>query len=433
MAEIRPFQGIYYHKPAVKDLASVICPPYDIISPQLQQELYQRSEFNFVRIEYERELPQDSETHNKYTRAAATLQKWLKQGVLKAGETPAIYLHDHHFTYQGKKYCRRGITCLVKLEEWSRMVVRPHEGTLARPKSDRLSLLWALQADTSPILALFEGRPAAPVLAAQARHQPMLDVKAGAESHQLWAITDAEALGQLSACLAKQPIYIADGHHRYESALTYRRERRASAPVEGEAPFDFVMMTLVDFADPGLVIMPAHRLLRGIPVSTVDGLMGRLAGFFEVEKLPLDTAHLRKQLDGLLAPDTGDVRLVLYGPEKEHLFMLRLRDPDAVRPMMPYFHDELYQRLDVSVVDHVIVEELLGLSHDTAGTFLAYNHDGADAVQRVRDQEYQLALILRPVRPGVVKAVADSRDRMPRKSTYFYPKAPAGLVFYHFG
>jgi uncharacterized protein (DUF1015 family) len=433
LAEIRPFRGTYYHKPAVKDLAAVICPPYDIISPQQREELYQRSEFNFVRVEYERELPQDNDTHNKYTRAAATLHKWLKQGVLKAGETPAIYLHDHHFTYQGKKYRRRGLTCLVKLEEWSRMVVRPHEGTLARAKSDRLSLLYALQADTSPILALFEGGPVAPVLAAQARRQPMLDIKVGAESHQLWAVTDASALEKLSACLAKQPIYIADGHHRYESALTYQRERRASAPVAGEAPFDFVMMTLVDITDPGLVIMPAHRMVRGMPLSTVDGLPERLAGFFEVEKRPLDAAHLEKQLDGLLVPDTGDVRLVLYGPEKESIFLLRLRDPDAVRPMMPYFHDELYRRLDVSVVDHVIVEELLGLSHETAGAFLAYNHDGTDAVKLVRDQEYQLALIVRPVRPGIVKAVADSRDRMPRKSTYFYPKAPAGLVFYHFG
>ena len=158
MAEIRPFHGVYYNQSLVKDLATVICPPYDIITPQMQQELYQRSEHNFIRLEFGRELPQDKDTDNKYTRAAATLGEWLEQGVLDDGETPAIYLHDHYFTYQGKEYRRRGIVCLVKLEEWSKMVVRPHEGTLSKPKGDRLSLLWALQANTSPILALFEDR-----------------------------------------------------------------------------------------------------------------------------------------------------------------------------------------------------------------------------------------------------------------------------------
>jgi uncharacterized protein (DUF1015 family) len=434
LAEIRPFQGVYYNKSLVKDLAAVICPPYDVISPQIQQELYRRSDFNFVRVECERELPQESDADNRYTRSAATLEKWLKQGVLEVGRTPAVYLHDHHFTYQGRRYRRRGLTCLVKLEEWSRMVVRPHEGTLSRPKSDRLNLLWALQANTSPILALFEGGRIASLLAAPSRGRPMIEIRAGSgEEHRLWAITDAEAIGRISGDLAGQPLYIADGHHRYESALTYRREKRVSSRVSGEAPFDFVMMTLVDFADAGLIILPAHRLVRGMSRATVDGLMGRLNGFFEVAKLPLHTDDVRQQLDSLLAVDAAEVGIVLYGLDREHLFVLRLRDADAVSPMMPYFHSELYKGLDVSIVDHVIVEELLGLSHDTAGAFIAYSHDGADSINRVRDQEYQMAFIVRPVRPEVVKAVADSRDRMPRKSTYFYPKAPAGLVFYRFG
>jgi uncharacterized protein (DUF1015 family) len=431
LAEIRPFQGVYYHKPLVKDLAAVICPPYDIISPQLQQELYRRSEFNFIRIECERELPRDSEADNRYTRSAATLKKWLEQGVLKVDGVPAIYLHDHHFTHQGKKYRRRGLTCLVRLEDWSRMAVRPHEGTLSKPKGDRLSLLWALRANTSPILALFEGERVAPLLKAESRRPPMVEINTGAgEGHRLWAIREAEAVGRISASLASQPVYIADGHHRYESALTYSRERRASSPVAGEAPFDFVMMTLVDFADPGLIILPAHRLVRGLSKSTIDGLLGRLGEFFAVEELPLK-ADAARQLKDLTA--TEEVRLVLYGPDREHLFMLRLRDAAATSPMMPYFHSELYKHLDISIVDHVIVEELLGLSHETAGASLAYSYDELETLNRVRDQEYQLAFIVSPIRPEVVKAIADSRDRMPRKSTYFYPKAPAGLVCYRFG
>jgi uncharacterized protein (DUF1015 family) len=253
------------------------------------------------------------------------------------------------------------------------------------------------------------------------------------EGHRLWAVTDNQAISWISSSLANQPIYIADGHHRYESALTYQRERRACASsVPGVEPFDFVMMTLVDFADPGLIILPAHRLVRGVSKSTLDGLITRLITFFEVEELPLNTVDTRQQLNELLAEETNQVKLILYGPKKEQLLLLRLNDFSAVSQMMPYFHSALYKRLDVSIIDHVILEELIGLTHDEAGAFLAYSHDGLEAINKVLDQEYQLAFIASPVKPEVVKAIADSGDRMPRKSTYFYPKAPSGLVFYRF-
>ena len=436
MAEIRPFHGVYYNQSLVKNLATVVCPPYDIITPQMQPELYQRSECNFVRLEFGRELPQDKDTDNRYTRSAATLEQWLEQGIFITDGTLAIYLHDHYFSHQGKECRRRGIICLVKLEEWSKMVVRPHEGTLSESKGDRLSLLWALQANTSPILALFEDRggQVSSLLVAQGRGEPMLKVSTDTgEGHRLWAINEPEAVNQIWSSLAHQPLYIADGHHRYESALAYQRERRTySSSVLGKEPFDFVMMTLVDFSDPGLVILPAHRLVRGMSKSALDGLLTRLREFFEVEELPLNMADIRQQINDLLAEETNEVKLILYGLTKEHLFVLRLHDFGAVSPMIPYFHSELYKRLDVSIVDHVILEELLGLSHDMAGAFLAYSDDGLDAINRVLDQEYQLAFILSPVKPGVVKAIADSGDRMPRKSTYFYPKVPAGLIFHRF-
>lgn len=436
LAEIHPFHGIYYNQSQVEDLAAVICPPYDIITPQMQQELYQRHECNFVRLEFSRELPEDKDADNKYTRAADTLVKWLEQDILKADKTPAIYLHDHYFTYGEKEYRRRGIICLVKLEEWSEMVVRPHEGTLSEPKGDRLSLLWSLQANTSPILALFkdEGGQVSSLLVSQSRSEPMIKINTDTgEGHRLWAITDSAAVSQICRSLAHQPLYIADGHHRYESALAYQRERRDySLPVLEDEPYDFVMMTLVDFTDPGLIILPAHRLVRGMSPSTLDGLINRLNSFFEVEEWPLNMADTR-QVNALLADEPGKAKLILYGLDRERLFLLRLHDFGAVSPMIPYFHSELYKRLDVSIVDHVILEELLGLSHDMAGVSLAYSHDALDAINRVLDQEYQLAFIVSPVKPEMVKAIADSADRMPRKSTYFYPKTPVGLVFYRFG
>jgi uncharacterized protein (DUF1015 family) len=434
VADIHPFCGVHYNQSLVGDLAATICPPYDIITPQMQQELYQRSEYNFVRLEFSRELPQDTASDNKYTHSAATLEQWLKKGVLKVDETPAIYLHDHYFTCLGKEYRRRGIIVRVRLEEWDRMVVRPHEGTLTEPKGDRLSLLWALQANTSSILTLFEdkGQEVASVLTAQAKGRPVLSTgAAGGENHNVWTITEAEVVKQICNSLARQPLYIADGHHRYESALAYRHEKCAGYPsVSGDEPFNFVMMTLVDFSDPGLVILPPHRLVRGISKSTLDGLLTGLKSFFEIEELSLRAPDIWQQVDDLVAGETNQIKLILFGLAKERLFVLGLRDFAAASQMMPYFHSELYKRLDVSIVDHIILEKLLGLSGEKEETFLAYSYDRLDAINRVSDQEYQLAFLLSPVKPELIKAIADVGDRMPRKSTYFYPKLPSGLVFH---
>jgi uncharacterized protein (DUF1015 family) len=436
LAEIRPFQGVHYNQSLVKDLTKVLCPPYDIITPQLQQQLYKQSEANFVRVEFGREFPQDKDTDNKFTRARATIEKWLEQGILRVDEAPTIYTHDHHFTYQGKKLCRRSITCLVKLEAWDRLVVRPHEGTLPEARDNRLSMLWTLQANTSPILALYEDRDnrVSSLLEVQSRGEPILSANAdNSETHHLWAIKDTEVINQICSCLASQPIYIADGHHRYESALAYQRERRTGPSLEpGQEPYDFVMMTLVDFSHPGLIILPAHRLIRGMSKSILNGLMNGLGTFFAVEELPLNRADINQQINDLLSEEAGKVKLVLYGLIEERLLVLKLNDYSAVNHMIPYFHSDIYHRLDVSIIDHVILEELMGLAHEVSGDFIAYSYDALDAINMVSDQEYQLAFIVNPVKPEMIKAIADSGDRMPRKSTYFYPKMPAGLVFYLF-
>ncbi|MDH5696056.1 MAG: DUF1015 domain-containing protein [Dehalococcoidia bacterium] len=434
MAEIHPFRGVRYNQSLVKDLSAVICPPYDIVTPQMEEELHHSSEYNFIRLESGRELPQAKATDNKYTRSAATLEQWLKQGVLVVDETPAIYLHDHYFMYKGKENRRRGIITRVRLEEWDKMIIRPHEGTLVEHTSDRLSLLWACQANTSPILALFEdqGQRVASLLAKQERSKPVISLTAAnGEKHKVWAITEPEVIAQIRGSLAPQALYIADGHHRYESALIYQREWRAySLSTSGDEAFNFVMMTLVDFSDPGLLILPPHRLVRGMSRGTLNELMGKLRAFFEIEELPLNMPDVWQQVDDLLtARETSEVRLVLFGLAEGRFFVLRLRDFAAASQMIPYFHSELYKRLDVSVLDHVILEEMLGLSSDSEEERLTYSYSRQDAVSRVLDKEYQLAFLLSPIKAGVIEAIADAGDRMPRKSTYFYPKAPAGLVF----
>ena len=434
MAEIHPFRGGHYNQSLVSDLSKVICPPYDVISPQLQRELYARSEYNFVRLEFSRELPQDTVGDNKYTRAKTTLEQWLSQGILQVDGTPGIYIHDHYFQFQERRLRRRGIIARVRLEEWEARAVRPHEGTLSGPRRDRLDLLWTLQTNTSPVLAMYEdtGQQIAPILERESARQPIIRASGlDSERHDIWAITDEDTIRQIASNLSKQPIYIADGHHRYGSALTYRRERRSfSTPASpGNEPYDFIMMTLVDLADPGLVILAPHRLVRGIPRPLLDGLMAKLGAFFEIDHLPLSTPGIWHQVDELLL-NTDETRLVFFGPERNNILILRIRDTADISSMMPSFHTELFQRLDVSIVDHVILEKLLEIDAADDEEKVHYSHDRQSAVNRVLDQEYQLAFFLRPVQPQMVRVVADAGETMPRKSTYFYPKTPVGLVFY---
>ena len=431
MAEVHPIRGLHYNQALLNHWADDGCPVYDIISPQQQEELYLRSEYNFVRLEYGRELPQDTTTDNRYTRARTTLERWLEKSVLVADKTPAIYLYDQYFTHRGREYKRRGLIARVRLEEWDKMVIRPHEGTMAEPRADRLNLLRALQANTSSILALFEdrGRHIASLLAAQEQGEPLLNLrKIDGEGHRVWAITDPEVIGQIQSYLAEESLYVADGHHRYESALAYQRQQVVSSSSSlGEAGFNFVMMTLVDFTDPGLLVLPPHRLVRGIAKPALRELMPNLKIFFDIEELPLNVSAVWEQVDSRFNEANG-VRLIVGGLGVGRLFLLSLRDPAAISPMVPYFHSDLYKNLDVSVLDHVILEKFLGLSGDAQSQLLGYSYDREDAMNRVLAQEYQLAFLLKPIKIETIKAIADIRERMPRKSTHFYPKLPAGLV-----
>lgn len=431
MAEIRPFRGIRYNQSVAPDIGEVMCPPHDVIPADLQEELYLRNEHNFVRIEFGRELP-DSPQDNRYTRAAATMDKWLRQGVLVTDETPSIYIHDYHFEYSGKSYKRRGIIAGVRLEEWSKKVIFPHEGTLSKSRGDRLSVLWACQANTSPILAMFQDTEEriVPELERETAKKPIIETtEENGDRHVVWAIDSPQAMAKICNAMSVQPIYIADGHHRYESALTYKHEHESYTPATGEEGFNYVMMTLVEFNDPGLLILPPHRLIDGIPRNELADFKKNLDSFFNIKPLSTTDPGIWQRLDTVLAGGLENVHLGLYGLEEEKLFILDLKESLLAGKLMPAFHTDIYKKLDVSIVDHLILENLLNLGNQGEKATITYSYDKRDAVQRVRLGEFQLAILLNPVKAEVIKAIADAGDRMPRKSTYFYPKEPAGLVF----
>ena len=432
MAEIRPFCGLRYNQTIVKDMSTVICPPYDVIPSYLHEDLHSRNDYNFIRLEDAEQSPDDTSTNNKYTRTTATLAQWLNQKILVSEKSPAIYLHDHYFRLQGKEHMRRGIIARVRLEEWDKMIIRPHEGILSAAKEDRQNLLWALKVNTSPVLMMYQDpeRKIASLLAKEAHKKPVINTSIPeGDKHKVWAITEPEVISLIAGAMANQPFYIADGHHRYTSALTYRREKMAMMPeTSPDDAINFVMSTLVDFADPGLIILAPHRMIRGVSKTILTELVTKLGAFFEVTELSVNTRDAWQKLDAVLSQPDG-IRLGFFGPGMDKFYALKLRDAEVVAEIMPYFHSELYRKLDVSVLDHLILEKILGLGIGSSDEIkISFSYDREDAVKQVLKGEYQLVFFLKPIKPELIKAVADANDKMPRKSTYFYPKAPAGLV-----
>jgi uncharacterized protein (DUF1015 family) len=432
VSDVLPFKGLRYNHAKINDLGKVICPPYDIIPPALHEELHTRNEYNFIRIEDAKSFPQDSNTDNKYTRAARALQQFVEQKILVSEKQPAIYLHDHFFKIAGKEMVRRGVVARVRLEEWEKGIIKPHEGILAAAKYDRLNLLWALQVNTSPILAMYQddGNKLAKLLEGQKTGETVINaLMPDGERHQVRLITDKETVNLIAAHFSKVPLYIADGHHRYTSALTYKREKIActSNSSTGDA-FNFVMMNLVSFNDPGMVILAPHRLLHDLEHEAVSTLESRLAEFFDVENLPLQKKNVWDDVDKSMNKP-GAVRFACQISGNNHVSVLSLKANAINTETMPLFHSEIYRKLDVSIIDHVILEKILGLGIGGKNEpRISFEHDREHAINGIARGEYQVAFYVRPVKPELIKEFADAGEKMPRKSTYFYPKAPAGLV-----
>jgi uncharacterized protein (DUF1015 family) len=423
--EVSPFRSIRYNQRIVGDLAQVLCPPFDVITPEQQKLYYKKSDYNAIRMEF------PEPTADRYQRAAITFQQWLKQGVLQADRVPGFYLHDHRFEYSGEMKVRRGLIARVKLEPWGSGIY-PHEETSSKAKSDRLQLMRACRANFSPLFSLYRDskQKVAPILSEASLAKPVIETSVpspvkgegqgeGAEAHILWAITAPGIKRELGKLLSSQPLYIADGHHRYETALTYQQERAKEQSVTGKEGFNYVMMELVEFSDPGLVVLPLHRLVRGIASSILAGLGDQLRSFFALESVPLKAGSS----DASRLP--AESCLGILGLQSGSLVVLRKRQDSSLEAVMPGNRSQTYREFGVSILNHIILGKMLGL---TSKENVAYTVDFKEAYQQIKDGKYQLVFLLNPPQPEMVKAVADAQDRMPSKSTYFYPKLPAGLI-----
>jgi uncharacterized protein (DUF1015 family) len=434
MAELRPFRGIRYGPQVIaQGMAAVLCPPYDVISPAEQAALYAASPYNVVRIEYGVVQPDDNDNNNRYTRAASALRDWLASGVLMQEQSPAFYLIRHEFTLGGRRTARRELIAAVHLEEWDSRVIRPHENTLPTPKADRFSLMRATNTNVSPIYSTYpdaDGQIARLLDGVEAT-APAFDIpNLKGAGFRFWVITDGAVIGDVQRALVESPLHIADGHHRYETALTYQRERRAADPgPTANAAYNYVMMSLTAAEDPGLRILPLHRLVRGLSPALLAALPDLLADQYELRDMPLPEPLALEELlaqEGQRRPTFG-----LAGLKPDRLLLLQPRDLEGVRRAMPAAWSDALKGLDVALLHHTIIGPVLGYGTPEADQgLLAFSHDTAEALESLKNDEYQVAFLVNSTRPDQVVAVADAGDKMPQKSTFFSPKLPTGLVMH---
>lgn len=431
MADVRPLPGIRYTDEA--HLAALVTPPYDVISPEMQTRYYERDPHNIIRLELGREQPED-DLDNRYTRAAATFAEWRRTGVLRQDD-PSLYLYEQRFTSGGQHYIRTSLLARVRLEPWEAGVILPHERTLSKPKDDRLKLTRACAATLSPIMSLYddpENELATALDTLRAAPPAAAFTDDAGEVHRLWVVNDEALAAQIAAFFADRQLYIADGHHRYETALNYREEIRAlrhDLPVDAAA--NFTLMGLSALEDAGLAVLPTHRILRGLDVDRLAALDETLAATFTSEPLAGDSADWAQVLADAEESGTAFVLVRSDGAR-----MIRLTD--AGRAAMQAIHGDdvgtsnAWRTLDVAVLHALVLDAALGVTPDAvrAGEHVSYTRDADAAAMAVRTGENgaQLAVILNATPPAAIRDVARAGDRMPQKSTYFYPKLITGLV-----
>jgi uncharacterized protein (DUF1015 family) len=431
MANIQPFRALRYDLQRVT-ASQVVTQPYDKITPAMQARYYAASPYNLIRIILGRRESEDNATNNVYTRAAAFGQQWRADGIFQRDSEPSIYVYSQTFTApSGSKFERRGFIALGRVEDYSAQVVYRHEQTLAKPKADRLDLLRATRAHYEQLFLLYEdsGEIDA-LLKPESARTPTIDVNDEyGVAHRLWQISDPGLIATVQKEMRDKKLVIADGHHRYETALNFRNQCRAAAGADSnpEAPYEFVMMTLVNMNDPGLLVLPTHRVVHSLNGFSADEFQKSSGRFFKLEAVDpgLDAARATE-----LLRERGTRGTALLAVTADRAFLLHSPNPAASQ-----FFGGLsprQQALDVVQLHKGLLEGVLKLSEESIRNQqnLSYLRDAAEALEQVRDGAANIAFLMNPCPVAQVRDVALAGEVMPQKSTDFYPKLLSGLTIY---
>jgi uncharacterized protein (DUF1015 family) len=431
MPEVQAFRGFRYDLARVGNLSAVVAPPYDVIDPALQQALYDRSPHNVVRLILGKESPADTANDNRYTRAGQTLRDWIADGILAQDSARCLYAYEQEVEVEGKRHTRKGFMARVRLEKFGAGRIYAHEETMSGPKADRLKLFHATNMNLSQIFGLYPdetGAVQSKLDAAIARALPIQATDHLGVVNRLWPIADQHVLSAVASLLAAKPIFIADGHHRYETALRYLEEKQQAGDVaNADAPANFVLMMLVSMHDPGLVILPTHRLISGLTEIRAEQLRALLDAHFEMETVGVGPDAARQAWEWIEADGTQE--LLGFGTVADSVWQTgRFRSP-ALMAELAAEHSPAWRGLAVAVLQRVILEKLLPESRAKEPK-CQYVHLLREVNEVVAARQCDLAVLVPPATMKHVEDIAGNLEKMPPKSTYFYPKLLSGLVFH---
>jgi uncharacterized protein (DUF1015 family) len=426
MAEVQPFQAWRYDIGQVGDLSDVVAPPYDVINAAQQEDLYKQHPCNSVRLILNRTEPDDATDANRYGRAAKYLRQWQLEGVLIQERENALYVYHQEFEWEGKTYVRKGFMGRLRLEDFGEGSVYPHEQTMPGPKKDRLDLLKACRTNLSPIFGLYpdSDNAAQNVLEDAALSlTPLVATDHLGVIHRMWPVTDPEVISQVQETLQAQPIFIADGHHRYETACNYRRGLAESGELSEGSPANYVLMMFVGMEDPGLAILPTHRLVSGLPDLSIDDVRSALDGHFEIEEIETPDAAWE------LMDADGAQNLFGLGTASDGKWILaRATDTSPMKEIAANQSDD-WRALGVSLLHRFIVDHLLGQKYPDNEAKFKFVHLMEEVHEAIDAKSCQLAILVQPAGIEHVQCIASQLEKMPPKSTFFYPKLLSGLVF----
>lgn len=430
--KILPLRGYRYHPEKAQDLSAAVAPPYDQIDPEIQGKLYAMHPHNIVRITFGRDEPGDDGERNKYSRAKEHLERWIAEGVFLRESEPAIYPYHQIYRVGAEIVTRRGFIALGELSEYSEGVVLPHERTHPKPKEDRLKLLEATGADIGLIFML-TGDPRGDLLAATSPppgSAPLAEARdLKGEIHRLWKITDQRAIAGAQALMADRSVIIADGHHRYETALEYRRRRSGA---------DLKLMAFFSLEAPGLTILPNHRLVHRVEGFALDRLLAGAGRWFDAERLPAmgDAGEEASLIMAALLAQAKRARpAVAVVAGSGPACLLTLREGASGSIPWPSATSPAWRGLVVSVLHEGLLKPFLDITDDKLSqkTHVEYTADSSEAVTLARKGSYQAAFVIPPTTPEELQAVVRAGELLPQKSTHFYPKLLDGLVFTRLG
>jgi uncharacterized protein (DUF1015 family) len=437
MAEIAPFRGLRYNRETVPDLSRVVIPPYDVISPEEQKAFHERSPYNFIRLELGLAEPQDSSEDNPHTRAAAWIRQWQHKEILARNPAPSIYCYelDYETGQEQPVKTRKGFICALGLEDFSSGRVRPHEKTFQAIKDERLGLMFACNANLSPVFALYpdSNEEVQSTLTSGRRSDPVISfTDFVGMTHRVWPVTDRSTLDRVRKLMRDKPIFIADGHHRYETALNYRNALRRRYPNGSpNASYEFIMVYLTDMNESGLTILPTHRLLRNLGEWNCERLVESAKNLFHVERFETENGGELKWKEAIRAGGLRkDTTIGFYCKETACVFVLTAKRDKISSLLAQKGTPAPLRTLDVVVLDQIVLRDLLGLPEQFLANErnISFMHDFAEALEAVKSSRFDAGFFINHTRIEQVREVASAGLIMPHKSTYFYPKVISGLV-----